>query len=101
MTRKIEYPEGGFIELPDEWLGKHAERRDLAVEAAENLPKTFSDFAVAMALVEDWGEIPQLDGNPENWDFGKIDWRLMNWVINTVFNDLNASMIVSKKSLSP
>lgn len=101
MSRKIEYPEGGFITLPDIWLGAHAERRDLAAEKSENLPRTFADFAVAMALVEDWGELPQLDGNPENWDFGEIDWRLMNWITNTVFSDLNAELIVKKKPLSP
>ena len=101
MTRKEEYPEGGYILLPDEWLGEHAERRDLAVEKAVNLPTTFRDFAVAMAMVEDWGEFPQLDGNPDNWDFGKIPWRLMNWISTTVFGDLNTELVVQKKSSSP
>lgn len=98
MSRQKDYPPGGFIVLPDEWLGEHAERRDQALIKSEDLPQTFRDFAVAVALCEDWGQIDALDGNPENWDFQKIPWALMSWIIETVLGDLNKALTVSKKS---
>ena len=98
MPRNIECPFGGYIVLPDRWMGDHARRRDEAVAKAEDLPVTFRDFAVAMALVDDWKEIPELDGNPANWDFNTIPWDLMQWVIETVLQDVATSLRVSKKS---
>jgi hypothetical protein len=98
MPREIDYPGGGYIVLPDRWLGEHARRRDEAVIKADDLPRTFRDFEVALALVEDWKDIPDLDGNPENWDFEKMSWELMDWMIKTVLGDLATALTIPKAS---
>lgn len=98
MPRQIDYPGGGYIILPDEWKGEHARRRDQAIIQSEDLPTTFRDFAVALALVDDWKDIPDLDGNPENWDFNELPWALMDWITKTVLNDLADSLRIPKAS---
>ena len=98
MPRNIDYPGGGYIVLPDRWLGEHARRRDEAIAQSEDLPSTFRDFSVAISLVDDWKDIEGLDGNPENWDFEKLEWQLMQWITETVLTDLADALVVSKKS---
>jgi len=101
--RKIDCPLGGWIGLPDEWQGKHAQRRDESVQdtMAKKLPATWASFAVAMALLDDWGDLPNLGGNPAAWDFLQIRWALMAWVSSTVMTDLNQDLRVPKNSLPP
>jgi hypothetical protein len=101
MGRKIDCPWGGFIELPDTWLGQHARRRDEAAEKAGKLPDTFRRFAIAMALLENWGELPGLGGNPEKWDFEAVSWPVLSWVADVVFTDLALALSVPKKTLPP
>ena len=67
--RRIDCPVGGWIGLPDEWLGAHALRQDEAQRKSESLPKPYQTWTVALALLEDWGGLPGLDGKPEAWDF--------------------------------
>ncbi len=94
--RKIPCPAGGWIGLPDEWLGSHALRQDEARKKAETLPGAFQTWAVALALLEDWGELPGLDGRPESWDFSQKSWPLMNWIAQQVLTDLSRSLRVPK-----
>lgn len=99
--RKITLPSGkGWIGLPDVWLGKHAAKRDVAYEAAKtkNLPSIFLQFAVAMAMLEDWGDIQGLDGNPEAWNFEELEWTVMAFIIGYVSGDFENAKQVSKNS---
>ena len=88
--RKIDCPflEGSYILLPEKWLGKHAARRDEAIEQCHNkkMGETLTRFAVAMVLLDDWN-LPGLTGNPEQWDFERIDLTLIAWVTNAVLPD--------------
>jgi len=91
-----------YIVLPDIWLGKHVQRRDDAINKAtdQNLGETLTDFAVAMALLDDW-QIPALPGNVDNWDFQKLDLRLIAWIRQTVLVDFNKCFIIPKVLSSP
>lgn len=86
--------------LPDEWLGEHAERRDEAIRKSQELGPTLKQFAVSMALLEDWGGISGLDGNPEQWDFTKMPLDVIAWISETVTIDFNQCFIVPKVSSS-
>ncbi len=103
--RKIECPflENAWVGFPDRWLGLHASRRDEALDQAreKKLGETLTRFAVSMALLDDWN-LPGLAGNPEQWDYQRIDLALMSWVIGEVLPDfflcLNAPAAYSKRS---
>jgi hypothetical protein len=105
MARKIDCPfvNGGWIELPDVWKGKHARRRDEAsgLASEKNLPSTLLRFSVAMAIIENWGGIPGLDGNPELWNLEEIGWDILNWVADVVFTDLNKALTVHRNFSNP
>lgn len=96
--RKVECPAGGWIGLPDEWQGVHAVRQEEAQQKVEHLPKPYQTWAVALALLEDWGDIPGLSGNPDRWDFGGKSWPVMNWISLTVFADLQNALRFPKVS---
>lgn len=108
MARRLEcplkdYPDG-WIELPDKWLGEHANIRDEAVEKLVDIPKekrpkpTAQNWIVALALLEDWGGIEAMNGNPDKWDYGKIDLNLIGWISETVLGDFNQCFVIKKKS---
>lgn len=107
--RKIPVPKDiiengeGWIGLPDEWLGKHAVIRDDAIEKAlkEKLPPVFVNFAVAMSLLEDWGGLPGLDGNPDKWELGEVSWNLIAFITGYVSGDLDRAGVVSKNYYAP
>ena len=106
MGRRIDCPlpdlEDAFVVLPDEWLGLHAQRRDQAVrEAARYDSNTITLFAISLAIADDWGGIPGLDGKPENWDFTKVKIPIIAWMNESVLTDFNKAFIVPKNSLSP
>jgi hypothetical protein len=94
-VRKIECPAGGWIGLPDEWLGKHKLRFDEAAAKAAGLPPSFQTWAQAIAMLEDWGELPGI-GNPEAVNFQAQSWPMMEWITRTVFADLNSALKVPK-----
>ena len=97
----IEKYKGSFVVLPDVWLGRHAQRRDQAVEAAHKYNSgTLTQFAVAMALLEDWS-LPGLPGNVELWDFTKLDLHLIVWVTETVLGDFAEAFTIPKAYSSP
>lgn len=107
MSRRIDCPlkgfEKGFIELPDEWLGIHAQRRDEAVEVAieSGLKETLLQFSITLALLDNWGGIPGIDGNPDQWDFTVLPLPLIAWMNGEVLTDYLACFEVPKKSLAP
>lgn len=92
--RKIDCPLGGWIGLPDEWMGAHAERRDEAQRKAEQTTQsdTLRAWIVALALLEDWGGVPGMDGKPEAWDMKQMSWPVMNWIAQTTLADLQTAL---------
>jgi hypothetical protein len=98
------FPEwnGVWIELPDKWLGAHANKRDEALEAAQKarLRNTQLDFAVALSLLENW-HIPHLGGNPQEWDFAKLNLELIAWIAATVLASYQACFVIPKKNWRP
>lgn len=96
--RKIDCPLGGWIGLPDEWLGAHARRRDEALAAAQKAkqPPTLQSWSISLALLDDWGELPGMDGRPENWDLDAKSWPLMNWIAEQVLGDMTRALRIPK-----
>src|SRR3990172_7143069 len=94
--RKIKCPfvDGAFIVMPDRWFGRHASRRDAALEQAreKKLGETLTRFAVAMSLLDDWS-LPGLSGNPEKWDLEGINLEIIAWVNNEVLPDFLACLV--------
>ena len=90
----IEDYEESWILLPDIWLGKHAAARDAAVEAATEagLGPTLTSFAISLALMDDHS-LPGLNGNPERWDSGEVDLRVITWVNHEVLPPFFARMM--------
>jgi hypothetical protein len=105
MSRRIEcplpqYPDA-WIDLPDAWLGEHVQRRDQALEAAQKYGSDYiTRFSIAIALLDDW-KLPGLEGNPEKWDFLKVELQIIAWVVLEVLNDFGKCFIVPKALSSP
>jgi hypothetical protein len=93
------FDEQDFIILPDAWLGEHAQRHDEAVEkaTAAKMPRTWRDFAVSLALLDDW-KLPGLSGNPEKWDFATISLPIMAWVKQVTLEAYYANFVIPKNS---
>ena len=98
MRLQSPYDPAHFIEFPDEWLGKHAKRHDEAVSRSKDLPATWRDFAVAMALLDDWS-LPGLPKNPELWQFDLLSLPVMMWVKTAVLTPYYRCYEVPKNSL--
>jgi len=88
-----------FITMPDEWKGEHAQRHDDAAEkaTAAKLPRTWREFAVAMALLDDWN-LPGVNGNPDRWDFAAISLPIMAWGKLPTLDADNANLIIPNNS---
>ncbi len=104
MSRRIrcllpQYP-NAWVDLPDEWLGEHLQKRDAAVRAASR----FNDgritiAAISLCLADDWGGILGLEGkNPAKWDFSRMPIVLMVWLEHEVFDDFSKAFTVPKVS---
>lgn len=91
------------VVVPDEFLGIHAQRRDKAVDEAEKneLNSTLTQFAVSLALLDDWSHIPGIDGPPEQWDFTEIPLEMIAWIIEAVLVPFLACFEIPKASSSP
>jgi len=59
-----------------------------------------SNFAVAMSLIDDWN-LPGINGNPDKWDFDKVDLRVIAWVNSMVLASFLRCFIVPKNSPPP
>ena len=93
------YPDSDWwIEVPDDWLGIHAQRRDEVVQKqGGRYGKTVLDFAIALALLDDWN-LPNLTGNPEKWDLMSVPLQIVYWVIVTTLTPFWECMIIPKNS---
>ena len=96
--------EDSYIKIPgeDEWKGRHAQRKDEAITKAleAKLGTTLTSFAVALALLDDW-RIPELNGNPAEWDFDDIDLSLITWISEEVLARYQKKTRVPKALSSP
>ncbi len=106
-SRKLScpHPDYGkaFIVLPSEWLGKHAGIKDRAFRDFEaRLTKDQLNFMVAMLLVEEFGNIPGMEGpDPAQWEMERIPIPILAWVTEVVLSDFSAAYIVPKNSSAP
>ena len=108
--RKLNCPhpdyQTAFIVIPGEWLGIHAIRRDAAVRSAQNnvdpeyaLSDSIRELAVAIALLDDWGNIPGIeDKDPQNWHFERVPIPIMEWLVEAVLADFALAFVVPKAS---
>jgi hypothetical protein len=62
---------------------------------------TQRNFTLAMALLEEWGNIPGLSSNPDNWDFRALPLGVLAWIVDEVIGDFGRAQRVPKKSLPP
>jgi hypothetical protein len=104
MARRYDCPREGYeecyIELPDEWQGKHSYRYDEATAKADKeWSASIQTFSVALALLDDW-RLPGLEGNPEAWDFGAMSLSIIGWVNGVVIRDYMDCFVVPKVSPS-
>lgn len=96
------WPEA-WVELPDEWLGRHIGKRDEAVANAIDRgieSSTLIQFAIALALAENWGGIPGLDGPPEKWDFAQVPAEIIGWLNRVIVGSYDECFQVPKASSS-
>lgn len=86
-----------WVGLPDRWLAKHAEMHDVAAQQASATVEgsTLITFTVCMCILEDHN-LPNLQGDPENWDVPNLDLRLVGWINSVVYTDYNASFLIKK-----
>lgn len=90
-----------WVELPNEWLGAHAQRREQAIEAAQKYKSDLlTRFAVALALAENWS-VPGLSGPPDKWDFTQLNLQLIAWFNQEVLTSYGACFIVPKGLSEP
>ncbi len=91
-----------WIETPQAWTGKHALIRDEVVQKCDAIGMlgTQRNFAVAMALLEDW-HLPGLSGNPDKWDFTEIPLALIAWVSTAVLFPFQANFPSNREALLP
>jgi hypothetical protein len=96
---RIDYPRAAdaWIELPDVWLGLHAQRHDEALAKSKDLPATWREFVIAIALLDNW-QLPGLTGRPETWDLGKMDLHVMAWVKSATLTSYYECFQVPKNS---
>ena len=105
MAKRFEwdaYP-GSYIELPDEWCGKHSRIRREAVEQFEKqgLPEgELRSFGVALLLLDDFS-LPGLAGPERNWDFEELPLGLIQGVNAVVWGSYHSVMLVPKAYSEP
>jgi hypothetical protein len=106
MARRIPCPwplyAGAWLDLPDEWLGKHALAYDEALDKAREagLSRIATNFALSLALLDNW-ELPGIGGNPDGWQFAELPLPLIGWIIAAVLEDYNQCWQVPKNSYRP
>ncbi len=92
-----------YVDIPDEWLGRHALKRDEAIRFTipfNNMELT--NLVIALLMVEDKGNIPGIAGNdPSKWDITETPLSLIAWLTDAVITDFNQSLHVRKNSSSP
>lgn len=98
-----------FVELPDEWLGRHILERDKTFDEFDRLPEKLSgtvrDFALSLALVDDWNlpgigrrAATDLENLPSR--FADLSGSVINWVILVVLSDFGKTFVIPKERSS-
>ena len=92
-----------IIVLPDDWLYEHEARRNEAIERAKELqlPDSWVGLSAAIALLDDWRDIPGLPANPERWELGKMPIEVGEWLKQTAHEDFFKAFEVPKNSSPP
>ena len=90
-----------WIELPDEWLGLHAQRYAEAREKSDGkLSGAPADFAAFLGLLDNWS-LPGLTGPPDKWDYLALPLPLIAWVNSTVRPAFMGNFLIPKNSSAP
>lgn len=92
-----------YLDLPDEWLGDHAARRDAVIEQTDGkgLGDTLRTFMISLALCDGWN-LPGLsmkdvqDGNVK-----PVSLELIAWVNAVVQRSYGAAANVPKGFVVP
>jgi hypothetical protein len=74
-------------------------RRDGALEASARYTNpTLSRVVIALAIADDWGDIPGLADKhkPETWDLSQTPIPVLLWLVEAVYSDFAAAFIVPK-----
>lgn len=101
MARRFDcpYAENCWIELPDEWLGKHAVARENALQSMreQKISDTgiIADLTVSLTLAVDF-RLPGLEGKPELWNLAELPLDIIAWVTEIVGIDFNKSYAIPK-----
>lgn len=84
-------------------MGYHLRRKDEATRAVRELEsEEVTYFAVSMALLDDWGNIPGIEGkNPEDWHTDETPAPIISWIQAEVMADFYAALAVPKVSSPP
>jgi len=107
MSRREYCPHPEFseswIDLPDEWLGKHAikeyEMRRQLEEKGIEAPLVVN-FFVGLALLDDF-DLQGLGSKSENFDINEIDVRILFWVGQVTLVEYRSTFIIPKASAIP
>ncbi len=85
-----------FVVIPDEWMGRHAVKRDDAFMELDkmDLPAAFRTFGVSLALAEDWN-LPGMKGKL-NYDFNEMSLKIMAWVGHAVWGSFTRCYEIPK-----
>lgn len=89
-----------WIQLPDRWLGAHADRKDEAVAKASEaeLGNTLTTFAACLSLLDSWN-LPGLpNGQIDGEGIRNLDLTVIGWVNRTVWPDYQSCFAVPKNS---
>lgn len=96
-----DFPES-YIDLPDQWLGIHAEKRDQAMERGreEGFTGTLLSFFAALELLEDF-RLPGFEGPPQNWDIRQTPLPIIARVNAAVWDSFSACFKIPKNGSGP
>lgn len=92
-----------YLDLPDEWIGEHAQRRDNVVEATaeKGIGNTLRNFMVALALLDSW-HLPGLSMEQvKKGEVQPVPLELITWVSTEVLSRYAARTTVPKGSSVP
>ena len=90
-----------WIDLPTRFTGMHQQNRDDARESAAkyNSPQLIL-FSMSLLSLDDW-LLPGVVGNPDNWDFTKLDLQIIYWVNQEVQAAFDTMAIIPKNYSPP
>jgi hypothetical protein len=97
MSRRKSLPNGDWVDLPDEWLGKHLLYRDNAVEALSAIKQnTLLQAGIGLALTDNWNISEITSRDPHEWKVDEWPLVLVSWLAQEVFVDFARAFYVPK-----